>query len=276
MTLLLLKCCVVFYAVVAVIGLIQLKWPRLSGDRAVFAGLALALTAHLLALILRTRELAVAGELTGRDGLSLFGFLAGVIALGIARKNIPQAAAMAAVLITAIVGIAVWSASTDQVPVRLRSPWLPVHIATAVLGEASFAVAGLVAAVYLIQERRLKRKRKLAKTGTGLHKLPALELLDNVSVKLVLLGFPMMTVGLLAGAIYGKEVSGQYWTWGLLNTVSVAVWALFAVLLHFRLTIGWRGRKAALLTLVGVMATVLAMAGLALAGVGAHGSDYVS
>ena len=276
MSLLLLKCCVVFYALVALVGLIQLNWPRLSGDRAVILGLGLALTAHFLALVLRTRELAVAGELTGQDGLSLFGFLAGVIAFGIARKNIPQAASMAAVLITAIVAIAVWNASTEQVPVRLQSPWLPVHIATAVLGEASFAVAGLVAAVYLIQERRLKQKRKLAKSGTGLHKLPALELLDNVSVRLVLLGFPMMTVGLLAGAIYGKEVSGHYWTWGLLNTVSVAVWGLFAVLLHFRLTIGWRGRKAALLTLVGVMATVLAIAGLALAGVGAHGSDYVS
>ncbi|MEL7370372.1 MAG: cytochrome c biogenesis protein CcsA [Myxococcota bacterium] len=276
MTLLLLKCCVVFYLVVAILGLVQLRWPRLSGDRTVIIGLGLAVAVHGLALILRTLELAELKELALQDGLSLFGFLAGVIAIGIARKNIPQAAPLAAVLITGIVFIAVWGTTGDQVPVRLRSPWLPVHIATAVLGEASFAVAGLVAAVYLIQERRLKQKKKIAKTGTGLHKLPALELLDNVSVRLVLLGFPMMTIGLLAGAIYGKEVSGQYWTWGLLNTVSVTVWGLFALLLHFRLTIGWRGRKAALLTLVGVMATVLVMAGLALAGVGAHGSDYVS
>lgn len=275
MALLLLKCCVVFYAIVAVIGLVQLRWPQLIGDRAVITGLGTALVAHALALGLRTAELAQTSELTGQDGLSLFGFLAGVIAVGIARKNIPQAAGMAAVLVTAVVAMAVWSASSDQVPVRLRSPWLPLHIATAVLGEASFAVAGLVAAIYLVQERRLKRK-KIAKTGTGLQRLPALELLDNVSVRLVVLGFLMMTVGLVAGAIYGNEVSGQYWTPGLRNTVSVAVWALFAVLLHFRLTIGWRGRKAALLTLVGVMATVLVMAGLALAGVGAHGSDYVS
>ena len=264
-----------FYAIVAVVGLIQLRWPQLVGDRAVITGLGTALVAHALALGLRTAELAQTSELTGQDGLSLFGFLAGVIAVGIARKNIPQAAGLAAVLVAAVVAMAVWSASSDQVPVRLRSPWLPLHIATAVLGEASFAVAGLVAAIYLVQERRLKRK-KIAKTGTGLQRLPALELLDNVSVRLVILGFLMMTIGLMAGAIYGNEVSGQYWTPGLRNTVSVAVWALFAVLLHFRLTIGWRGRKAALLTLVGVMATVLVMAGLALAGVGAHGSDYVS
>ena len=276
MTLLLLKCCVVFYAVVATIGIIQLRWPRLSGDRAVITGLGIALLAHGLALILRTQELATEGGPTLQDGLSLFGFLAGLIAIGIARKNVPQAAAMAAVLVTGIVFIAVSSISGDGVPSRLQSPWLPVHIATAVLGEASFAVAGLVAAVYLVQERRLKQKKKLPKIGSGLHKLPALELLDNVSVKLVLLGFPMMTIGLIAGAIYGKEVSGQYWTWGLLNTVSVVVWILFALLLHFRMTIGWRGRKAAMLTLAGVTATVLAMAGLALAGLGAHGSSNLS
>ena len=104
MTLLLLKCCVVFYAVVAIVGLIQLRWPRLSGDRAVSLGLGLALVAHALALVLRTRELAMHMELTGQDGLSLFGFTAGVIALGIARKNVPQAAALAAVMVAAIVG----------------------------------------------------------------------------------------------------------------------------------------------------------------------------
>lgn len=276
MPLLLLKCCVVFYGVVAIIGLVQLCWPRLAGDRAVVAGLALAVCCHGLTLALRTQELFELGKPTLQDGLSLFGFLAALIAVGIARTNVPQAAALTAVLVLVVLGIAVSTTEVDQVPVRLQSPWLPLHIATAVLGEASFAVAGLVAAVYLLQERRLKQKKKITKTGSGLHKLPALELLDAVSVRLVLLGFPMMTIGLLAGAVYGKEVSGQYWTWGLLNTVSVAVWVLFAVLLHFRLTIGWRGRKAALLTLVGVMATVLALAGLALAGLSAHGSDYVS
>ncbi len=277
MTLLWLRCCVVFYAVVAVLGVVQLVWPRLSGNRAVLTGLTIALFAHATALGLRAAEFGNGDPVTLQDGLSLLGFLAGCIAVGIARKMVPQAAALAAVLVTVIVFVAGWGTSTGQVAgARPLSAWLPVHIATAVLGEASFAVAGLVAAVYLIQERRLKQKKRIAKSGTGLNKLPALELLDNISVKLVFLGFPMMTIGLVAGAIYSHQATGQYWNWGLLNIVSVAVWVLFALLLHFRLTIGWRGRKAALLTLVGVMATVLAMAGLALAGFGAHGSDNVS
>ena len=189
----------------------------------------------------------------------------------------PQAAAFVAILVAALTILAAVIDPGTAGPERLRSPWLPVHIALAFLGEASFAVAGIVSFVYLIQERRLKQKRKkIHKIGTGLHKLPALEILDNVSVRLIQLGFPMMTFGLIAGAIYSKEVSGHYWTWGLLNTVSLLVSILYALLLHFRLTIGWRGRKAAVLTLVGVLATLVALVVLGVAGVGAHGQDYVS
>ncbi len=278
MALLLLKVSAVIYVLAAALGLVQLKWPRLSGDRTVIVGLSIALLAHALALGGRTVEIGTFPLSTLADGLSLFGFLAALIGIGIAwRSGVPQAAALVAVLVAALTIMAAAIDPGLAGPERLRSPWLPVHIALAFLGEASFAVAGIVAIVYLIQERRLKTKRKkIQKIGTGLHKLPALEILDNVSMRLIQLGFPMMTLGLVAGAIYSKEVSGAYWTWGLLNTVSLLVSILYALLLHFRLTIGWRGRKAAVLTLVGVLATLVALVGLGLAGVGAHGQDYVS
>lgn len=278
MALLLLKVSAVIYLLVAILGMVQLRWPRLSGDRTVIVGLSVAVLAHGLAIGQHTVEVGTFPIATLADGLSLFGFLAALIAIGIAwRSGVPQAASFVAILVAAIVIVASMIEPFATGPERLRSPWLPVHIALAFLGEASFAVAGIVAFVYLIQERRLKQKRKkLQKIGTGLHKLPALEVLDNVSVRLIQLGFPMMTLGLVAGAIYSKQVSGHYWTWGLLNTVSLLVSVLYALLLHFRMTIGWRGRKAAVLTLVGVLATVVALVGLGLAGVGAHGADYVS
>lgn len=206
------------------------------------------------------------------DGLSLLGFVAAFIAIGIAWKSgVPQTAGFASVLVAVIVGTAVLIEPTVAMPESQNSPWLPVHIAFAFLGEAAFVVAGIVAIVYLIQERRLKAKKtKFHKVGTGLNKLPALEILDNVSVRLIQLGFPFMVIGLGAGAVYSEEVSGVYWSWNLLNIVSVLVLLLFALLLHFRMTIGWRGRKAAVLTLTGVVATLLALVGLGLAGVGAH------
>lgn len=271
MALLLLHIAAVFYGIVAFVGLIDLWWPRGTGDRTVTVGLILALFAHALALGGRTVELQTFPLTDLHDGLSLFGFVAALIAVGITlRSGVPQTAAFAGVLVALTVVLAVFIKPVAAEPAP-GSGWLPVHIAFAFLGEAAFAVAGIVAVVYLIQERRLKSKRRrLTKTGTGLHKLPALEILDKVSLRLIQLGFPFMAVGLLTGLVYSKEVTGAYWNWGLLNTVSVVVWLLFALLLHFRMTIGWRGRKAALLTLMGVTATLGVLVGLGLAGMGAH------
>jgi cytochrome c-type biogenesis protein CcsB len=277
MALVLLEVSAVFYLLASLLGLAQLLAPRLASQRAVLLGLLVAIVAHALAIGGRTVEVGSFPLADLHDGLSLFGFLAAVIAAGIARRSgVPQAAALAPVLVALTVLLAVWIEPAEALPERLRSPWLPVHIALAFLGEAAFAVAGLVSAVYLVQERRLKAKKRLARTGSGAHKLPALELLDGVSARLILLGFPLMTVGLVAGAVYGKEALGAYWSWGLLNIVSVVVWGLYALLLHFRFTIGWRGKKAAVLTLIGVVATLVALVGLGLAGVGAHGQDHVS
>lgn len=277
MALLLLEVAAVFYAVVAVLGLAQLKWPRASGDRMVIIGLTVSVVAHVLAIGARAAELGAFPIADLHDGLSFFGCIAAAFAIGISWKGgVPQAAAFASLLVAVMVGIAIVT-EPHVAPEHLTSPWLPVHIAFAFLGEAAFAVAGMVAFIYLVQERRLKKKKKkLTKLGTGLHKLPALDILDNVSVRLIQLGFPSMAIGLGAGAIYSKEVTGNYFNWGLLNTVAVLVWCLFALLLHFRITIGWRGRRAAVLTLVGVAATLLALLGLTLAGLGPHGQGGVS
>jgi cytochrome c-type biogenesis protein CcsB len=277
MPLLILEVAAVFYLLTALVGALQWRWPRPLGDRAVVIGLGLAASVH--AASIAARGLAVSGLPLAHlhDGLSLFGLLAAAIALWVAaRRSIPQAATLAAALVGGVVVLAAVIEPPDALPERLRSAWLPLHISLAFLGEAAFAVAGIVALVYLVQERRLKAKKRIAKAGTGVHRLPALELLDLLGVRLVQVGFLAMTLGLVAGAIYGKEVSGLYWTWGLLNIVSVLVWALYALLLHFRITIGWRGKRAAVLTVVGVVATLVAIVGLGLAGVGAHGQDYPS
>ena len=81
----------------------------------------------------------------------------------------------------------------DEVPVNLRSAWLPIHIGLAFLADAAFAVAGIVSVVYVIQERRLKQK-KTRWSGTARHGLPALEILDRLNFRLIEAGFPLMTL----------------------------------------------------------------------------------
>ncbi|MBX2811262.1 MAG: cytochrome c biogenesis protein [Myxococcales bacterium] len=278
MALLLLRVCVVLYGIAAMIGFIQLFSPRLKDERIGLVVLVLGVLGHLVAMGVRASELGTFPMANIHDALSLFGFSIASLSIPTlaSARRVPQIGPIAALVVMVLVLLAVFIEPATTVPQELRSPWLPVHIALAFVGNASFVVAGMVAGVYLIQDNRLKLKRSRTRVGTGLYQLPALELLDRASMRLIEIGFPLMTLALVSGMLYGREVWGMYWKWELRNVVSVIVWAIFAVLLHFRITIGWRGRKAALLTLVGVSATLLSIVGLGLLGFGHYGQDYTS
>jgi len=130
-----------------------------------------------------------------------------------------------------------------------------IHISLATLGVAVFALATAVAVMYLLEERSLKRKefdRVVLKRGA------ALETLDRLSHRLVLIGFPIFTAALTLGVVWGARRSGlferpEWW-------ISLVTWGAFAGLLLARTTRGWRGRKAALLTITGFTASLAVLA----------------
>lgn len=277
MALLLLKVCAVIYAIAAVVGVVQLVSPRLKDERVGMMVLLVGTLAHLVAMGARASELGSFPMANTHDALSLFGFsIAGIAVAFVTSSRVPQVVPFAAIVVSVVVGLSVLVEPASTIPDAFRSPWLPVHIALAFLGNASLVIAGIIAGVYLVQDARLKKKKSRPRPGTGLHRLPNLELLDRTSVRLIEVGFALMTLALLSGMLYGREVWGVYWKWELRNVVSVVVWALFALLLHFRITIGWRGRKAALLTIMGVAVTLISLVGLGALGFGHHGLDYTS
>jgi ABC-type uncharacterized transport system permease subunit len=130
-----------------------------------------------------------------------------------------------------------------------------IHISLATLGVAVFALATAVAVMYLAEERSLKRKkfgRVVLKRGA------ALETLDRLAHRLVLIGFPIFTAALMLGVVWGAQRSEAFaraeWT------ISLVTWAAFAGLLIARTTRGWRGRKAAMLTITGFSASLAVLA----------------
>jgi len=136
--------------------------------------------------------------------------------------------------------------------------WLPLHVVLALLGNAAFAVAAGAGILYLMQERMLKSKR----IAPLCYRLPALDTLDTINLRCLTLGFPLLTLSMVFGALVAESVWGSYWRWGAKESWALLSWFLFAILLHGRLAIGWRGRKAAQLAIAGFICLLFTFVGV--------------
>ena len=134
-----------------------------------------------------------------------------------------------------------------QLNPALRSRWLAVHTIFAFTGYAAFTVSFGAAIMYLIQQRFLKQK----KFGPLYQRLPSLDVLDDISYRCLTYGFPLLTVAIITGAIWAEIAWGTYWSWDPKETWSLITWFVYAALLHGRLTTGWRGKKASILSIIG-------------------------
>jgi cytochrome c-type biogenesis protein CcsB len=128
----------------------------------------------------------------------------------------------------------------------LKSPWLVIHVSAAIISGGVFLLANCIAATYLVLDRYEQKGLR----PVWAEKLPSLETLDNLSYRLVALVFPLWTFSVIAGAIWAEAAWGRYWGWDPKETWAFITWVAYAAYLHARVTIGWRGRKAAWLCLL--------------------------
>lgn len=148
----------------------------------------------------------------------------------------------------------------------LKSKWLALHTTMAFLSYAAFAVAFGAAIMYLIQQHFLKNK----KLGPMYQKLPSLDVLDEINYRCLTIGFPLLTFAIISGAIWAESAWGTYWSWDPKETWSLITWFVYAALLHGRLTTGWRGKKAAILAIVGFFILLFTFLGVNLFLPGLH------
>jgi cytochrome c-type biogenesis protein CcsB len=128
----------------------------------------------------------------------------------------------------------------------LKSPWLVIHVSAAIISGGVFLLANCIAGTYLILDRYEQKGIR----PVWAKKLPTLEALDNLSYRLVALVFPLWTFSVIAGAIWAEAAWGRYWGWDPKETWAFITWVAYAAYLHARVTVGWRGRKAAWLCLL--------------------------
>lgn len=139
-----------------------------------------------------------------------------------------------------------------------QSYWLGIHTSLAFLGDAAFAMAFGIGIMYLIQEHHLKTKH----LGGLFQRLPNLQILDEVNYRLITLGFPLLTLAIITGALWAQSAWGSYWRWDPKEVWSLITWFIYALVLHARLTAGWRGRKAAMLSIVGFLSVIFTFFGV--------------
>ncbi|HEY8041473.1 MAG TPA: cytochrome c biogenesis protein CcsA [Polyangiaceae bacterium] len=138
---------------------------------------------------------------------------------------------------------------------RFRSAVLPFHVAANLLGVALFTLAFAAAVAYLVQERRLKQKKL-----EGLfQRLPPLDALDRAEHRFLVAGFPLLTIGVLTGTLWAREVEAGGAAEIARAAFGYVSWGLFGMVLLLRAAAGWRGRRAAYGTIAGFGFTVLVM-----------------
>ena len=156
---------------------------------------------------------------------------------------LPASIAMLITLGTAVTLL--YRPSAPLVP-ALKSTWLVIHVSAAIISGGVFLLANFIAGTYLILDRYEQKGAR----PIWMQKLPSLESLDNFSYRLIALVFPLWTFSVIAGAIWAEAAWGRYWGWDPKETWAFITWVAYAAYLHARVTIGWRGRKAAWLCLL--------------------------
>jgi cytochrome c-type biogenesis protein CcsB len=144
-------------------------------------------------------------------------------------------------------GTAITLLYRDSAPLvpALKSTWLVIHVIAAIISGGVFLLSNVIAGAFLYLDSMEKRggRKSWAK------RLPALETLDQLSYRLVAFVFPLWTFSVIAGAIWAESAWGRYWGWDPKETWAFITWVAYAAYLHARVTIGWRGRRAAWLCL---------------------------
>ena len=171
----------------------------------------------------------------------------------------------------------------------LRSSWLVMHVSVIMVSYAALLVGSLLSIAVLLIDRDNALELRSSSIGSGGFRRAALEgapsstdldlesvafsrseQLDSLSYRTITVGFLLLTVGIISGAVWANEAWGSWWSWDPKETWALICWLVYAAYLHTRLSRGWQGRKPALVAAVGLVVIVVCYIGVNLLGIGLH------
>ena len=167
----------------------------------------------------------------------------------------------------------------------LQSNWFMMHVTVMIISYATLIIGSLLSILLLILNKmesntlrtkgstdlQSKEENKRQETN-GLRSL--ILNLDFLSYRIIGLGFPFLTIGILSGAVWANEAWGSYWSWDPKETWALLTWLIFAIYLHTRLTKGWEGEKPAIIASLGFLVVWFCYLGVNLIGEGLHSYGF--
>lgn len=187
----------------------------------------------------------------------------------------------------------------------LKSNWLMMHVSVMILSYATLMIGSVLSILFLViskgkevsikgsstgytpkmpnlsynisilQDKNNNRNVSNSSLGTKLDQLTLLESIDNLSYRIISLGFPLLTIGIISGAVWANEAWGSYWSWDPKETWALITWLVFATYLHTRITKSWQGKKPAALASVGFLIIWICYLGVNFIGKGLHNYGWV-
>lgn len=245
MSLFWLRVAVALYGVSMLYALIALLRRREILSRATLPLSGVAVTLHFVALV----EAFVSGSMAAmplHESESLLGFLMMLLLMVVYylyRTTSPGIVVLPIAFLLSLSAALAQSAPQFISPL-LRSGWIYTHIILILMGYSALFFSFIASVLYLLHERSLKRKDLHGMAG----KLPALETIDHIGYQLLLIGFPFMTFGLIAGSVIAQAKYGASYFHDPKVILSLLMWGVYMVMLYTRWNSGWRGRRAALLS----------------------------
>lgn len=242
---------------------------ELSGNIATLLG-GLGIVSHLGSMVYRALSAGYTPISNMYEYTSMFAFMIAAVYLVlqvVTKSKTFGGFAMSAAFIMMGIARLFYKAPGSLMP-ALKSYWLELHVFTMVISSGALGVAFLLALLYMVKE--IVAKNGTLKEDGLLARMPSLEALDNLSYRTTSFAFPLWTVGIIAGGVWAEQAWGRYWGWDPKETWSFITWLIYAGYLHARITAGWRGRSAAVLSAIGFAAVIFTFFGVNLALSGLH------
>ena len=162
----------------------------------------------------------------------------------------------------------------------LQSNWLMMHVSMMMVSYATLILGSLLSILYLAFLYFNNQNKEVNYTtgnvsSLSVSKLALLQTVDIWSYRIIGLGFPFLTIGIISGAVWANEAWGSYWSWDPKETWALITWLVFAIYLHSRLLKGWQGKQAAALGSCGFFVIWICYLGVNFLGKGLHSYGWV-